>query len=288
MSLRFKSMFHWKHSKWVIELCGGAALATALASQFYFAYFFLFVTTFYSIGCWLTSDTLARKRQSKPVLYGPDEERLPSAVKTPLLWRLVPTAAMLVLFGFFGLWIRGLQIDKELESLSGWLYPAGEHVDVPCPLAYPDDLVLVCGTNSYFADKFPHTVIAINCDNVLSVDRDVNGRVGITLTILDKDGKVVVDLDHGQFTVNRNNYFKIDRQRSRSTLSVVDQYKQEVLYLHLASKNVLQFRALFNYRGVPIRIDDSHPFGNFGNNSFEGGCLHGGIADVQIGQCLAR
>jgi hypothetical protein len=286
---RFKSVFHWKFTNWVIGICGGAALTTALAAEFDLAYLFLFVAAFYSIGCWLTSDTLAMKfRPKSSKLYGADGKLLPVLSNRPLGWLLAPTIAILVLFGSFGFWIRGLQDDKELESLSGWLYPAGEHVNIQCPLAHPDDLILMIGTNAFIADKFPHTVIAINCDNILSVERDANGRIGVTLAILDKDGKVVVSVDHGQFTVNKNNFFRINRYHSKSTISVIDQSNQEVLYLHLANRNLLQLRARFNYRGVPIHIDDLHAFGT-SNGITVGNCTgytYG--ADVQLGECLVR
>jgi hypothetical protein len=180
--------------------------------------------------------------------------------------------------------IRGSQIDKELASLSGWLYPAGEDVQLPCELGHPDDVAVMIGTNAYIANRFPHTAISVNCDRVVSIDKDVNGRVGVTMTIVDRDGRVIVELDHGRFKVNSNNYFRIERHGSRSTLSVVDQFNREVLYLHLPNKNVLQLRALFNYRGVPIRFDDSRPFGNMMYSCFEGNAL----ADILIGECLIR
>ena len=68
------------------------------------------------------------------------------------------------------MWIRDLEIDKELESLSGWLYPDNAHIDLPCPLDHADDVELMSGTNAYLTDRFPNTAIAINCDNVLVID----------------------------------------------------------------------------------------------------------------------
>jgi hypothetical protein len=289
MRLRIRPAFHWKYSSWVIALSGGAALSAALADKFSLAYFFLFVTACYSIGCWLSSETLASKCKPGPPLYGADGKKLSRTTKPPWLWQWGPTAVLVVLFALFSNGIRGLQLDKELESLSGWLSPAGEHVAIGCPLKHSNDLVLMSGTNAYITDKFPHTAIAFACDDILKIDRDQNGRIGITLTIRDKDGKVVVDLDHGRFDVNKNNYFKLDHpNRSRSTISIVDQYNQQALYLHLANDNVLQFRARFNYRGIPIQIDDLHPFG--GTNTFSGSCFGYSIrADVQIGgECLVR
>ena len=103
-------------------------------------------------------------------------------------------------------WIRGLQIDKELESLNGWLYPANEHVNLPCQGKHnvDDELVVMSGNSGFVVNNFPHTVLAWKCEPIMTVDRDANGSVGITLTILDQDGKVVVALSKGHFDVNRN------------------------------------------------------------------------------------
>jgi hypothetical protein len=281
-------MFHWKHSNWVIGVCGGAALTLALADKFGSAYIFWGITAIYAVGCWLASDTLARKLHSSSSLLGSDGKPVQLKAKRSRLWQIAPSLAIFLVFLGFGFWIRKLQVNKELEALSGWLYPAGEVLSVPCPIHSKNDLIVMSGTNAYIEDQFPHTLLMIDCDRVLTIDRDANGNVGISLTIRDKDDKVVVELDRGQFEINKNNYFKIHRRGSKSTLAVEDQYGQEVLYLHLANRNVLQFRALFNYKGRPIRIDDLHPFG-INNAVFIGSCVgHSGITDVQIGNCLVR
>ena len=96
---------------------------------------------------------------------------------------------------------------------------------------------VVAGDSAYAAEGLPVVAIAIRCETVLGIDRDASGRIGISLTVRDKDGRVIVDIDRGRFEVNKNNYFRIDRQGSRSTLSVTDQFKTEVLYLNLYNRN---------------------------------------------------
>jgi hypothetical protein len=282
-----RAIFHWKYANWTIALAWGTGVSAAFADKFILAYVFLFLSALYSMGCWVTSDTFTRKFLTTSLLYLPNGYRRGRTNNFRAV--MIPTLAIVVFFFACLYWVRNLQIEKELESLQGWLYPAEEKVDIHCPQLQPNDLVLMCGSNSYIARRFPLAAIEFNCEKILTIDRDVNGRVAASITIRDKGGKVIVDLDHGQFTVNRNNYLKIDRQGSRSTLIVTDQYKQEVLYLHLANSSVLQFRAMFYYRGIPIRIDEVHPFGNFRNNTFTGSCFGPALeANVQIGECLVR
>jgi hypothetical protein len=206
---------------------------------------------------------VARHHERPPVLYSATNKPLVRSSAPYRWWQVLAALVIVCVFSPVVYWIRGTQIDKELESLSGWLYPANEVVAVPCPkdMISPNDVIVLMGREGYVGAVFPVTLLAIGCDKVISLDRDVNGRIALTLTVLDREGKVVVDLERGHFDVNKNNYFKIDRKGSRSTLAVVDQYKQEVLYLHFANKNVLLARALLHYRGTPIRLDEGHSFG---------------------------
>lgn len=260
-------------------------MGTALADKFNLAYFFTSVVFVYVLGGWLTSDTLGNKRTTG-VLYLPSGHLAPPKTAEFRCWQIIPSLLVLTLFVGCLWWIRGLQIDKELESLNGWLYPANEHVNLPCQGKHnvDDELVVMSGNSGFVVNNFPHTVLAWKCEPIMTVDRDANGSVGITLTILDQDGKVVVALSKGHFDVNRNNYFKIDRHGSRSTLSVIDQHNQEVLYLHMANRNTLQLRAILYYRGLQIQIDEKHPFGNDDRVRFGGStCI---VGSFRLGPCL--
>lgn len=285
---QFAQLFHWKHTSWVIACFGGAGLTAALADKFASAYVFFGLAAFWTAGGWLTSDALGEKRPQKTSLYLPDGGiHLVDSGKAYRLWQAIPTVLITILFVVVCFWIRRLQTDKELASLEGWLYPANEEVQLSCPLEDSRSLALVAGTNTYVADDFPCRVISINCEDVLKLDRDAHGNIAITFTILDRDGRVVVDIDRGKFTVNHNNYFKIDRQGSRSTIAVIDQFKQEVLYLHAANGHILQMRALLYYRGRQVRIDDLHPF----PPSLDHVCasyVRSGNVMLQIGACLVR
>ena len=221
-----RGIFHWQYSGWVIALACGLAMTAALANKFGLAYFCLVVACLFSVGRWLTSEFLEKKTTPpKRRILMPDgapAEVLPRWRRIVWMWRLIPAMACISIFVIGGVWVRSIQLDKELESLSGWLYPSDEKVDA-CSLDHPDDIAVMMGNSGYVEDRFPHTLLAFNCDDVLKLERDKQGRVGITLTVLDKNGRVIVALRHGHFDVNQNNYFQIDRQGSRSTLSVIDQ-----------------------------------------------------------------
>lgn len=286
-----KRIFHWQYTNWVIALSGGGALTAAVADKFSLAYVLACSAAVYSVGCWLTSDTLASKKTvniSRILLTDGSRAKINSCHFRR--WQVIGTLVLLSVFGVSCFGIRHLQIQKELESLKGWLYSADEDINTPCTRATPSDLVVMVGDNAYLAHSLPITALEIDCDPVLRIDRDTDGRIGITLTVRDKDGKVIVDLEQGRFEVNRNNYFLIDRHGSRSTLSVVDQYKHEVLYMHLCNKNTLQLRTSLYYRGVLVSLDEQHPYAA-GGITARHSCFGGfrGSTLVHLGkQCLIR
>jgi len=254
-----RPIMHWTYSGVFLPLLGSIGLGMALADKFGLAYTFFVAAGVWALLFFLTSKDITGKRN---------------------VVKLVGSAFICSACISCCLWTRSIQIDKELEALGGWLYPSDEVITPSCDLPIgSEDVILMVGDSAYIEDGFPHVVIAVGCEPILTLDRDAHGAVGISLTVRDKEGKVVVDINSGRFDVNRNNYFKIDRKGSRSTLYVFDQYNQEVLYLHLANKKVLQMRAALYDRGRRRIIDGSHWGG--GQN-----CFGHSVVDIQIGTCL--
>jgi len=153
------------------------------------------------------------------------------------------------------LFVRDVQNTKELQALNGLIAPSTEEVDLRsygCPYASTADLVMIFGSVAHVSHVFPHAVIRIECDTLLAFDKLPSGCISVSMSLFDRDGKVVVSLDKDRFTINPNNYFSKSRG-DRNTLSVYDQFDQEILYVHMANPTVLFLRA---------RISDpriSHP-----------------------------
>jgi hypothetical protein len=190
--LLLKATFHWKYANWAIALAGGGALTAALSAKFTLAYGFTFLTALYSIGCWLTSDTLEMKRHPGKYIYQPNNRYTEVPNPAFVWWRAIPTCLMLLAFAAPMFYIRSLQINKDLESLDGWLYPMSDIINGSCQPDHPTTGVMIeVGTNIIEADQFPYSVISVNCGSVLSIDRDKSRRIGITATVRDREGRVV-------------------------------------------------------------------------------------------------
>jgi len=267
-----------------------AAMLAALiwfdqVARFQLAYLLLWVLTAYSITAWLCSEKLAKKRPRDVLLYLPDGTPLTSK-GTYRAWILVPVTLMALVASCITWFIRNQQVEAEFASLAGRLYPGNETVDIKCPLTTPNGLFLIFGTNTYFTKEFPHTAIAIDCDDILQIDRESDGSIGVNLTIFDENRNVMVKLNRDHFLVNGNHVFRIDRRHSRSRLYVYDEHDEEVLYVHLANKNVLQMRAMIRDPRLPqpLRLDEHHLFGL----PTKGVCVGNSQTDVRFGKCLFK
>jgi hypothetical protein len=272
----------------VIAVMITALIAVFQMSHFYFTYVMIACLFVYSVAAWVFSDRLAAKRTLKTLLYLADGTSVQDN-RTYNFWVSIPIGVLAIAALGLVAATRSAQVGAELQRLEGRLYPAGESISVHCPLQGSDDLVLMIGNNEYVETVFPHTIIAIDCDDILQIERESDGSVGINLKVFGEDRRIVVEIDHGYFRANQNNIFKIDRHHSRSTLSVYDQFDREVLYLHLANRNVLQMRALiYDPRlRVPLRIDEHNSTGIPGVET-SGACFFNNTREVGLGTCLVR
>jgi hypothetical protein len=127
------------------------------------------------------------------------------------------------------------------------------------------------GKFEVFTSVFPYTVLAVNGQKAIILNRDEQGRIAVSMEIRDKDGKVVVLFEDGHFAVNENNFLKKGNERpDRSTLVVHDQWNREVLSAHYRNPRYLDISALLQYPGAkPVSIPKSVPadicLGNVGS-----------------------
>jgi hypothetical protein len=252
-----KSVFHWKHSSWFIALAAGAALTASLADKFALSYIFLFVTAVLSVGCWLTSDTLSRKRSSGMRLYSANGTFLIVSDENLRRWQLIPTICILVFF-LLGFWvIRYLQIQKELQAYVGQLVPASDPTPFnPCDPIPPDYLTVFLGNNAAATNHFPHVVLDVGGYPLISLDRSMDGSVAVILTIRSPDGKIVVSMDTTGFTVNEHNQLKFNRP-DRSTLTVMDQEERQWLYARYLNKHSFKLDGMIRIPGrgfLPLQL----------------------------------
>jgi hypothetical protein len=258
-----RAFFHWRYSGVFIPLWFATGVGMALANRFFLAYLFFVVFGIWTLCYWLNSDYLAKKKrelQRREVVRHADRLRT-SARKHGIA--LYGVSSLLILITAVCLYAVHLaEIEYILSSREEWLIPAN---DPPppnyCAMPRPQgSITMYFGTNTIYATTFPHPVIALHhhgdppqkIDPKVTLDRDKNGHLALTMDIFDANGDIVAEIDRNHFTVNRSN-FKMVRN-DRSSLSIVIPHnKEEVLVARYLNPNSFQIsKAILRFPGAPV------------------------------------
>jgi hypothetical protein len=147
-------------------------------------------------------------------------------------------------------------------KLSGWLVPrsdptpiiscAGRRFEVP-----KGDLALLYGGAVSAQKEFPRTLVEVADVPRIRLDK-IGERVAVSMDIFDSDPnpKIIATVEKNQFTVNPNNYFKVDLSRDHSRLVITDQHNVKALSLDYLNKGALRIDAVLYFPGIkgPLRI----------------------------------
>lgn len=261
-----RKLSRWEYSGWFIAVFIGIAVTLLFEKLFILAKVFIVAAGIWAIIHWNFHQFLENKTAA---LNNRKVQRNPGLLKEKLFeyraWRWgVSTVLVLFTVGCVGAF-QLFEERSELESLHGYLVPANDKVRSYCSTAtaFPLSRVLTIhiGKVEVFATIFPYTVLAVNNQKAIVLNRDKQGRIAISMEIRDKDGKVVVLFENGRFDVNENNFLKTGAERpDRSTLIVRDQWNNEVLNARYRNENYLEISALMRYPGAkPVSIPKNFP-----------------------------
>lgn len=200
------------------------------------------------MSCWLMSDFLDRQKR---FLMNRKTRRNRSFFhkirRKYLLCRWGVSGVIIVATIGCLSWVNAEMVGYELRSLRGSLIPANDPLPPNSCGEIPEGaLVLFLGGVTSYTTRFPHTVIEINDSPRLIIDRDQNANVSVSVDIFGSDGKIIAELKKNEFIVNENNHFKIER-RDRSSLSVYDSFKNEVLSVRYLNKKAIWINAILRY-----------------------------------------
>jgi hypothetical protein len=201
------------------------------------------------------------------------------------MWRLIPAVACFSVFLVGGCWVHSIQLDKELESLNGWLIPANDPDSDRCKSDKYGDSAF----NFYFGGL---TVVAkgqtlriINLHRdppesdveALRIDREPDGTVALTAHVFGEDNKEIVQIDRNHFFINRNRILdSLSPPRpDRSTILIRDESGNE-LKIRLMNKHSISFEGkLYVQPGRYLQMDRSGARLEPGNSTIDGnGCMY--------------
>lgn len=140
--------------------------------------------------------------------------------------------------------------EQLVEGLNGKLIPGDDKlVYNQCGTIPKDAVLLLLGDgDSTVAGPFPYMVMmSKEFGPVITLDRDRDGLMTVTLDIKSADGKIITRLNKDGFAVNRNSYLQM--KKNPSSLLVIDEYGQEVLNAQYLNRNVFRLTGLIRYPG---------------------------------------
>lgn len=179
--------------------------------------------------------------------------------KRVLAWELLGVVIIWALVGASLFEARRLKVEAELKADHGWLYP--DHESDPYGVCHPSDgqLAMYVGSYSLLANSFPQTLVAIRSVPVVVIDKKADGAISLSLTVKSPDGRIIVQMEKGEFEINTNNIFRMYRP-DRSRLKIRDQSGNLVLDAHYLNTKAMRLEAVFyqndqryDLSQVPIR-----------------------------------
>jgi hypothetical protein len=262
----FERAFHWQYSSVVIPLLWGlgatlVGIATAenvSDGLFVLGRAMMLGAMVWGIGGWLTSRTL---RGQNPRSWGRSRRRSADLGKAENIYHWTKWGvSAFILFLFIACYrlSEKMQLNKSLSSYEGVLYPANEPNPLDCLVNDKDELAVFMEDKfGVTASRLPLTVFHLIGDShpIMKINRSSDGSIAIDLDIRSDDQKVVVQILKNHYHVNHNNVLMMSRQNDAhdlSSLSVTDQYGNEVLNIHYLNVHAFSVKARLSMNGHVI------------------------------------
>jgi hypothetical protein len=146
--------------------------------------------------------------------------------------------------------------ESGQSETHGELLPAKDPTPPnPCGKIPSDAIALFLGNSAVFGNTFPHTVLMVRNENVLSIGKSGPGMT-VSAKVFSRDGRIVAQTIDNEFFINPNNFFRRERP-DKSTLVVYDQEDRQVLRVRYLNSSAIRILGIFNFPGIsPVIIDE--------------------------------
>src|SRR5271166_3060550 len=155
-----------------------AGVGAMSSDKYLFAFIFYVIGGVLLLGWWLTENPTPRKK-NKQNQWTKKQKKQSRRRWLGALVAVAITAGMCA-------WTQQIKIDHELKQYAGPLYAGWKPTPPdPCGNVSGNSLAIFMGKNASHANKFPHTVLQMNEDKLLVLNRDNNGHLFVLFRILD-------------------------------------------------------------------------------------------------------
>ena len=247
--------FQWKFSWALTPILVCLVLALVMAGLrlgahpliFLPAYVFLACALIWSIGYWLTSDALLKRRPKKL-----RKRRRSRGSYAEWKWG-VPSA----LVTCFVLGAVGLLHVQSWTSQCGFLLPANDALPFsPCGVIGSDSIALYLGGIVSVVPKrsFPHAVLSIDGAGKLTLIRRWDGAIAASIDFYGMNGTKTGGLADNNLAPDGNHSLRLERP-DRSTLIVKDRQGMELVRLRYLNRSAVKLEAFLFFPGfAPLQI----------------------------------
>ncbi len=247
------------------------------------AYFSFGAAWVWTLGYLLTSDWL---RKLNPNKWSKRRQKRASG-REWILFRLASVGLPIGVTCLFALAIYGVyseRLKRELSSLQGWLAPANDSSPpIFCRKPIPQDaLKIYLGSNLAYTTQFPHVVLEVKKEPKITLDRNDRGEIALTMDVYDQDDNIVAEIVKNEFTINRNNHFKIIRKDKSSLIVMVPKRKQEVFNIRYLNSSTIKILGVLRYPGEPSAVIISEQFLELRWQRYTEACLSAKAVDISI------
>jgi hypothetical protein len=271
----FRTIFHWKYSSVFGVGIWFSAVAAMLSDKYEAATVFYIVGGLWLVGWWLSEHPSPRRANLKMRWTNKQKRKL------YIRWFgiLIPVCLTAIMFR----WNMNLSLAERLEMHSDWLVPASDATphNSWCPSLDklpPRSVILLVGSNTAYAFRFPASIIKIEGVPKFSLDRDDHGRIAITADIFDEEDNAVVEIEHNHFLVD-GGAFKMERPDISTLVVYARKHKEQVLWVRFLNDSTMQLRGTFRYPdSLGVTITDSSIVTAPNNDQIGFGCLEVGDA----------
>jgi hypothetical protein len=146
--------------------------------------------------------------------------------------------------------------NKELAALSGTIVPGNAEAPRPpsavCSAMNFGGFDLILGGSHLYSPRADRTILQVDAERTLALSPE-NGGMALSMIVRSEDGRVVVEVEKGEFRINQNNYFKM-RRSNEHELRVYDQKDIPVLEISYPNPGALVVNADLRTKGHHIEI----------------------------------
>jgi hypothetical protein len=238
-------VFGWRFSSVFGVAWWFAGVGAMIGDKYVAALIFYAIGGLWLFGWWLVEHPSPRRREA--------QQQWTRNQKKQIQKRWFGAMAPIAITAIMCMWTLHLKTENELRQHDGTLY-AGSEPSPPNPCAVPDGfLTIFIGTNASFTSSFPHTVLQINQEKILAINKGKDGKLYGMFRIFDDRGEILARMPSSPEN-NSTYWVRPDSRMYRkdlSSLTVYDRRDVEVLDIDFLNSSSVSVRGIFREPSDP-------------------------------------